>query len=130
MSASVESRVPFLTAELYEHFASLPDEYLISPDGTTKHVFREAMRGIVPDAILDRRDKIGFRSPEAKWLRRIAPWAESILGGETARSLPYFRHDVLLRDWHRALAEPGRYNPWFWRCLNLIRWAERIDATA
>ena len=58
---SIESRVPFLTIDLAEFVLSLPESYLVSRDGETKYIFREAMRGIVPDEILNRRDKIGFQ---------------------------------------------------------------------
>ena len=64
MRFSIESRVPFLDVHLVEYLFSLPEEYLISDAGCSKYVFREAMRGIVPDAILDRQDKIGFATPE------------------------------------------------------------------
>ena len=64
MHWSVESRVPFLTTDLAEFVLSLPEEYLISNNGRTKNIFREAMRGIVPDSILNRKDKIGFETPE------------------------------------------------------------------
>jgi len=60
MRFSVESRVPFLTTDMADLLLSLPESYLISPRGETKHVFRAAMRGIVPDEVLNRRDKIGF----------------------------------------------------------------------
>ena len=56
MRFSVESRVPFLTLDQADLLLSLPEQYLISQAGETKSVFRAAMRGIVPDAILDRRD--------------------------------------------------------------------------
>lgn len=68
MRFSVESRVPFLTTSLCDFLYSLPEEYLISPAGETKHIFRAAMRGIVPDALLYRRDKIGFETPQKSWL--------------------------------------------------------------
>jgi asparagine synthase (glutamine-hydrolysing) len=72
MRWSIESRVPFLTTELSEFFLSLPEHYLISNSGQTKHVFREAMRGIVPDEILNRKDKIGFETPEHNLLRGVS----------------------------------------------------------
>lgn len=128
MAVSVESRVPFLTTGLCEFFLSLPDEFLIRPDGVSKYVFREAMRGIVPDRVLERRDKIGFRPPEAQWLRDLGPWADELLGGDTARSLPFFRHEALVAGWDRAMKNQRMYNSWFWRCLNLIRWVERTGA--
>src|SRR5690606_25204602 len=72
MHFSVESRLPFLTLPMAQLLLSLPEEYLISPQGQTKHVFRAAMRGIIPDEILDRRDKIGFETPEFNWLSGMA----------------------------------------------------------
>ena len=41
-------------------------------------MFRLAMRGMVPDSILDRRDKIGFATPERAWLSQLEPWVESV----------------------------------------------------
>lgn len=60
MTHSVENRVPFLDEDLVQYIWSLPDEFLLSNKGVTKHIFREAMRGIVPDKIIDRKDKVGF----------------------------------------------------------------------
>ena len=71
MYHSVESRVPFLLPELANYLVNLPECYLINETGVSKHVFREAMRGIVPDVILDRKDKVGFETPQADWMRQI-----------------------------------------------------------
>lgn len=72
MRFSIESRVPFLTTEMAEFLLSVPEPFLVSPQGETKSIFRAAMRGIVPDDILDRRDKIGFATPEKDWLAGMA----------------------------------------------------------
>ncbi len=50
------------------------------------------MRGIVPDPILDRRDKIGFATPELAWLDILDPWVRGILGSESARGIPFPEH--------------------------------------
>lgn len=69
MAFSIESRVPFLDHRLVEFIFSLPDEAKIH-NGATKRVLREALRGILPDSITDRKDKKGFVTPgEVKWLR-------------------------------------------------------------
>ncbi|MEO7086628.1 MAG: asparagine synthase (glutamine-hydrolyzing) [Gemmatimonadaceae bacterium] len=127
MHYSVESRVPFLTPELCDFFLALPEEYVISDDGTSKAVLRAALRGIVPDAILDRRDKVGFRTPEWQWMRTVRPWAERILTSDAARALPVFRHEQLLAAWRRSLEKPSRHHPWIWRWINFIRWSEIND---
>lgn len=72
MAHSVESRVPFLTTNFAEFLLSLPPEYLLSNNGVRKHVFREAMRGILPESVRSRRDKIGFFADDGLWLRRNA----------------------------------------------------------
>ncbi|MFT7467585.1 MAG: asparagine synthase (glutamine-hydrolyzing) [Candidatus Pseudothioglobus sp.] len=67
MRFSIESRVPFLTIDLAEYLYSLPESYLVNDAGNTKHVFREAMKGILPDEIIDRKDKIGFETDDKGW---------------------------------------------------------------
>jgi asparagine synthase (glutamine-hydrolysing) len=67
MHHSIESRVPFLNRKLTEFTLSLPEEFLLSPEGETKHILRKSLLGIVPDEILNRRDKIGFEASTKGW---------------------------------------------------------------
>ena len=67
MATSVESRVPFLDHKLVEFAARLPDAWKLS-GLTTKRVLREAMKGILPESILNR-PKMGFPVPFAAWTR-------------------------------------------------------------
>lgn len=129
MAASIESRVPFLTPDFAEFVLRLPEEHILSADGTTKCVFREAMRDIVPDAILDRRDKIGFATPEQKWLTTLRPWIEAALTSEMARDIPALNRDTVQRDWQAVLAGRARFDFRVWRWVNLIRWAEKFNVT-
>jgi asparagine synthase (glutamine-hydrolysing) len=71
MRFSIENRVPFLTIELAEFMFSLPENYLVSTKGETKSVFRDSMRGIIPEVILNRKDKIGFETPQNLLLRDL-----------------------------------------------------------
>jgi asparagine synthase (glutamine-hydrolysing) len=125
MAWSIESRVPFLTPALAEFVLSLPEEYLISPDGVTKHVFREAMRGIVPDAILDRRDKIGFATPEKKWLQELGPWVGDTLA--RVSRIPALDAAAVDREWRAVLAGTKPFDWRVWRWVNLVHWAEAWD---
>jgi asparagine synthase (glutamine-hydrolysing) len=125
MAWSIESRVPFLTPALAEFVLSLPEEYLISPDGATKHVFREAMRGIVPDAIRDRRDKIGFATPEKKWLQELGPWVGDTLA--RVSRIPALDAAAVDREWRAVLAGTKPFDWRVWRWVNLVRWADVWD---
>lgn len=71
MRFSIESRVPFLDRAMTEFVLTLPEDWLIGPDGTTKRILRDAARGLIPDAVVDRRDKVGFETPESGWLDRL-----------------------------------------------------------
>lgn len=62
MYYSVENRSPFLDRDLFEFCYSIPSRHLIR-DGMAKAVLRDAARGIVPDAIVDNRRKVGFNAP-------------------------------------------------------------------
>ncbi len=67
MAWSVESRIPFCTIAWW----SLRSGFQSSTSfcaGQTKAVLRAGLRGIVPDAVLDRRDKMGFVTPRSRWM--------------------------------------------------------------
>jgi asparagine synthase (glutamine-hydrolysing) len=122
MHWSIESRVPFLTADLAEFMLSLPEDYLLSPSGETKHVFRAAMRGIVPDVILDRRDKIGFATPEQSWLQHLAPQFDSWLF--TAQDIPFLRHDHVASMVYSTINGDKPFTWKAWRVINFCRWMQ------
>ena len=67
MAFGIEARAPFLAVRLVEHAVRLPDR-LRFEKGVTKAVLRQAMKGRLPDAIVHRRDKLGFAAPEQAWL--------------------------------------------------------------
>jgi asparagine synthase (glutamine-hydrolysing) len=125
MAFSIESRVPFLTPQLAEFAFRLPEEYLIDQRGTTKAVFRAAMRGLVPDVILDRKDKIGFTT-RSEWLLQQVPLVESILHSERAAALPFLRADKMRQEWALARSHAGPCHLHVWRWLNFIVWSERV----
>ncbi|MGB6082523.1 MAG: asparagine synthase (glutamine-hydrolyzing) [Xanthobacteraceae bacterium] len=120
MHFSIEGRVPFLTNGLAGLLLSLPENYLISDKGETKSVFRCAMRGIVPDAILDRKDKIGFATPERDWFVSIAPTMRSWLSN--AQEVPFLNQDALLAAFDGTIAGRTSFSWQVWRWVNYVRW--------
>ncbi|MBW8126356.1 MULTISPECIES: asparagine synthase (glutamine-hydrolyzing) [Pseudomonas] len=120
MRFSVESRVPFLTTDLADFMLSLPEAYLVSPAGETKHLLRSALRGIVPAEVLERRDKIGFATPEQQWLMGMAdvlrPWLKEDLG------LPFLDQAKLLEHFDAVVSGRRPYTWQVWRWVNFARW--------
>jgi len=85
MAHSLEARVPFLDHKLVEYAATIPPEFKLN-NGSTKYILKKAMRGILPDSLIDRR-KQGFAVPLGSWFRG---------------DLTGFVHDLLLSDTSRA----------------------------
>lgn len=128
MRVGVESRVPFLTPQLADFALSLPESFMVSQQGVSKHIFREAMRGIVPDEILDRKDKIGFATPERDWIKQLEPHMTAAFYSDTARSIPALGLGALQLEWKAVLAGRKRVDFRVWRWFNLIRWIELTGA--
>lgn len=132
MAFSIESRVPFLTLPMAEFLLSLPEDYLISNKGVTKHIFREAMRGIVPDSHLDRKDKIGFETPESEWLLGMSEAIEAWINDTP--EIPFINKGEFLRKFEEVVAGERKFDIRVWRWVNYLRWytlmeMETIDKT-
>jgi len=67
MACSIECRVPFLDHRLVEAAAQIPSQHKL-PDGKLKAVLKDALRGVLPDSVLDRR-KRGFGAPVGAWFK-------------------------------------------------------------
>jgi asparagine synthase (glutamine-hydrolysing) len=122
MRWSIESRVPFLTTDLAEFLLGLPEDYLVSGKGETKSVFRLAMKGIVPDTVLKRRDKVGFSTPERQWLASLEKKPLSWLEG--LKSIPFVDFDSSLKAFRESLDENRPLTFEAWRLMNLGRWMQ------
>jgi asparagine synthase (glutamine-hydrolysing) len=124
MAFGVENRVPFLTPQIAEFMFRLPEAYLISSDGTRKHVLREALRGIVPDAVLDRKDKLGFQKPHRSSMIGLRPYVEQVLANDAASQISALNFSKVQAQWADVLSEKCPFDYRAWRWINLIRWAE------
>lgn len=122
MRFSIESRVPFLTPDIADFLMGLPEHYLVSVQGETKRIFRTAMQGIVPPAILNRKDKIGFETPELEWLRELAPQVRQWLApGQGAGLLNNAR---ILTHFEEVMEGRRPFSWQIWRWINFQRWAQ------
>ncbi|HET7421368.1 MAG TPA: asparagine synthase (glutamine-hydrolyzing), partial [Candidatus Dormibacteraeota bacterium] len=67
MAYSLEGRSPFLDHKVMEFMARVPASMKLR-GGESKHLLKSALRGTLPDAVLDR-PKMGFGAPLGQWLR-------------------------------------------------------------
>lgn len=121
MSVSIESHLPFLTPDLVELSLSLPNKYLISNDGTTKSILREALRPFVPKEILTRTDKIGFETPEKNWLQGLGDWLSPTLI-KTRNDIAPLNMEETQKHWHNSMTGNTNCSSQAWRCVNFIQW--------
>jgi asparagine synthase (glutamine-hydrolysing) len=121
----VESRLPFLTPAIAQFVFSLPESYVVDDTALTKAIFRRAMTGSTPDEVLRRRDKIGFSTPEHKWLLALDGWVQGTLGSPQARENPILHAPAMLREWDALKRGEVGFDWRFWRWINFIRWADQ-----
>jgi len=125
MAFSVESRVPFLDHRLVAFTMKLPAEFF-TRDGLTKRVLRKGLADVLPQAVAQRTDKLGFATPEAVWFREgLADFMEKTI--RSAGDYPYFDADKVSALWDRFQNNPGvgGYVPvTLWRVFHAIKWLE------
>lgn len=107
MATSLETRAPFLDADVMELAFSMPGHFKIR-NGERKWILKQAMRGILPEPILTRR-KEGFSIPIKNWLRHeLQPMMRDLLSTERMQRRGLFEAQEVTRlmDEHCA----GREN--------------------
>jgi asparagine synthase (glutamine-hydrolysing) len=81
MAASLEARSPFLDHQLVQFVASIPSELKLKR-GTSKYILKKALKGVLPDKVIDRK-KHGFGVPVGAWFRGdLSGYMQSVLLGE------------------------------------------------
>src|SRR5207302_352185 len=90
MAFSVEARLPFLDARLVDFLLRVPARLKLR-NGLGKYLLREAMAGRIPDAVRERTDKMGFVTPQDRWLREtLRPDLESLFGSAAFEQRGYW----------------------------------------
>lgn len=122
MAFSIESRVPFLDYRLVEYIAALPLSQKIR-GGVTKVVLRNAIRGIVPESIRCRMDKMGFVTPEEVWMKEdLRPFVLEVLSSPSFAARKYWHADAVIRDYLAFIDGKSRYSPEVWRIVCTELW--------
>jgi asparagine synthase (glutamine-hydrolysing) len=125
MASSVEVRVPFLDRELAEFAAwSIPPDLKLKGffRPTTKHIFRQAMRDVLPAEVL-RQPKAGFAAPVDYWLAHdLREMVDDLLSETNIRKRGLFQPKAVRRfvNEHRSGAED--WSMQIWQFLTLEHW--------
>jgi asparagine synthase (glutamine-hydrolysing) len=122
MAFSVEVRLPFLDPRVAEFALSLPSNVLWR-EGVSKWLLRESMRGFVPAAVVDRRDKVGYETPQDHWFASSdgrARIAEILLdrGVRAPVRRAEIERDLRSGDWRDTAG--------IWRAMNVELWLDAL----
>jgi asparagine synthase (glutamine-hydrolysing) len=128
MAHGIEVRMPFMDYRLVTYCFGLP-ALSKAGGGFTKRVLRQAMRGIVPDSVLDRRHKIGFNSPMIEWFNGgLSDLAETLAQHPLWKENRFWNGAQLLE----LVRSKSRARSWttadwglsleVWGCMNLVLW--------
>jgi asparagine synthase (glutamine-hydrolysing) len=119
MHSSIESRVPFLNKKLVEFTLALPEKYLLSDDGETKHILRKALEGIVPEEVLNRKDKIGFEASTHDWGKGSAV-LKSV--ASSLEDIPLINPKAIQVALNGVWSGERALDSNLWRVVNFARW--------
>jgi asparagine synthase (glutamine-hydrolysing) len=122
MAFSVEARVPFLDYRVVEHCLNLSDTAKLG-NGISKSALRKSMRGIVPDLILDRRDKMGFVTAEKLWATRDMAERFRAELHQACEVLGNIVCPSITKHFDEVLSGKRRFDHRYWRVISAGRWA-------
>src|SRR5213079_2686156 len=121
--------VPFLDHRLAELCFSLDARRLIDR-GLTKAVLRDALADLLPEKVRERRDKLGFVTPEALWLRgALGDLAADVFSSRSFAERGFVDAAAARRRLERHRRGELEAGMELWRALNVELWARTfLDA--
>src|SRR5579862_686043 len=131
MAHSIEARVPMLDHELAEFAVNCAPDLKLR-NGWTKWILRRVMRGTLTDTVRQRKTKLGFETPQKKWLREDA---KGLMHNVIQRK-PLQLHRILSMDKIASefaaffAGRPGSLTELeIFRILNLELWAQAFNVS-
>ena len=123
MAYSLESRLPFLDYRLVEWAFSLPAKLKIA-GSKDKAVIRDAVSSYVPADIVNRRDKMGFVSPQEIWQKQqLKPLLDEAVANIVLPSL----NRKKLKEYYGSYENNRDKNwPFWWRIASLYHWMNTL----
>jgi asparagine synthase (glutamine-hydrolysing) len=126
MAVSLEARVPLLDHALVEFALALPAGLKIR-DGVGKQIFRRAIRGLVPPAVLDH-PKLGFAVPLGSWFRGPLRHRLDRLSATDGGLYDVLDRASVRRLLREHLMRRRDHSSALWRALVLQLWLDHLDA--
>jgi asparagine synthase (glutamine-hydrolysing) len=125
MAHSVEVRPPFLDHRLIEFAGTIPGNLKIR-DGREKHILKEAVRGLIPQSVINRR-KEGFVLPVDYWLlNKLRDEVETTLAPSRLAAHGLLRPQAVRKLLNTHYAGAANQGPQIWNLMMFQRWWEKF----
>ncbi len=123
MAHSIESRVPFLDHRLVELIATIPSNIKFQ-NGELKRLLKVCFGNALPDAILNRQDKMGFPVPLNHWIThspKVRDFVHDIFKSQKAKSRFYLKEGFEI---DQLIQQEGEFSRNIWALLSLELWQQ------
>jgi asparagine synthase (glutamine-hydrolysing) len=124
----LENHLPFFDHRLFEFMFRVPGTLKIR-DGITKHLLREAMKGVLPEETRTRIKKTGWNAPAHLWFSgKNRDFLMDLVHSKIFRERGIYHVEEVLRliDEHESIVSSGRpqenHMMFFWQLVNLETW--------
>ncbi|MFZ4540622.1 MAG: asparagine synthase (glutamine-hydrolyzing) [Rickettsiales bacterium] len=126
MAHGIESRVPFLDHQLVELLATVPPIFKFE-GGKMKQMLKKSFGDLLPEPVLNRRDKMGFPVPLKEWFAgELKDMVHDIFATQKQRQRPYFNSDAILANFDGA----GQFSRKGWGLMNIELWHQQFHDRA
>jgi asparagine synthase (glutamine-hydrolysing) len=125
MAHGLESRVPLIDHRIIEFAANIP-AHIKFKDGITKYLPKKIFKNIIPNSILDRKDKKGFPTPTNLWFKTtLNEWVKDLLIDKRTLERGLYEKSELIK----LVDGSSNFSRALWGVINLELWhREFIDS--
>jgi asparagine synthase (glutamine-hydrolysing) len=125
MSCSLETRAPFLDADVVNFALSLDQEYKMKK-GSGKLILKQLLAKYLPSAMIERPKK-GFGLPISEWLRTsLHGWVEELILSDSV-AYNYIRKDKVIAIWKDHVAAKADHSEKIWTLICLVLWLRKYQ---
>ena len=123
MHFSIEARLPFMDYRIVHKTLSTKSDMIIK-NGMTKYILRRAMRNILPEEIINRKDKVGFATPSDDWFRdvKFKEFIFDIIHSKAFNQRGYLNSSKIVNLYSDHLKGKVNISKDIWKWINLELW--------
>lgn len=123
MKFGIEGRVPFLEKGLVHQAMETPSKYKVR-DGEVKSILKESMKGLLPELVYKRNNKVGYATPMDEWLRSdlLSATIDELLSSKEQPMEKYLSINKVKTLWAEHKEGNKDHSTPIWKYLYLTKW--------